>query len=532
MSAAVLIGCLSFVSAFLGIIKNRFFESTFIGPDKELIDAFLAAFRIPDFLFQLLVVGVLSATFIPVYSRLIQNQEDKDRLVSTLITLLGGLYLVVGIIAGIFARPLIGLFTGDQFTSSQLDLSSQLMRVMLIAQFFFLLSNFLSGILQSNKSFLLPALSPVLYNLGIILGTVFLSPIFGIYGPAIGVVIGAGAHFLIQLPMGIKYGFRYRPMLDLRDPHVREVMRLMIPRGATLSTNALEDFFQVYVATSFGSTLLRIVNYSAALTAAPVRFFGVSIAQAALPFLTTEARDKDILGFVKLLVKTLHQIAFFMFPAGALLLVLRIPIVRLAYGAKGLPWPDTVLLGRMVALFSISIAATAMIHVVLRAFYALKETRIPFVVAFLSMILNIAVMWGGSVFTNLGVLSIPLGSSLAAIVELILLLTLLFRRLKVFSWTEFFGPQSKIIIASLCMAFSLYIPMKILDQLVFDTTRTLGLIALTGMASTIGLIVYLIFCFVFSVEQLSIVRSIHGKIRGSLAKLSRNQEVIGVQDEV
>ncbi len=528
MSAATLIGGLSFVSAFLGIIKNRFFESMFIGDQKQLIDAFLAAFRVPDFLFQLLVVGVLSATFIPVYTRLLHREEERIRLVGTLMTIISLLYVVIAIVVSILAVPIISSFTGDKFTSEQLYLSASLMRVMLVAQFFFMLSNFMSGILQSNRSFLLPALSPVLYNLGIIIGTVFLSPLMGIYGPAIGVLLGAIAHFLIQLPSAVHFGFRFKPYFSFKDTHVKEVMRLMVPRGATLSTNAIEDFFQVYVATSFGSTLIRIVNYSSALTAAPVRFFGVSIAQAALPFLSSEAKEDDIIGFTKLLVKTLHQIAFFMFPTGALLLVLRIPIVRLAYGARGLPWPDTVLLGRMVALFSISIAATAMIHVVLRAFYALKETKIPFLVAFISMLLNIGVMWLGAYVMDFGVLAVPTGTSVAAVIELLLLLILLFKTLHMFFWKEFFFPQGKIVLAAMCMAVSLYIPMKILDQLVFDTTRTVGLLALTGIASATGLFVYLLFCHLLKVEQLSIVASIQGKLRGAFNKLSGTPEVISV----
>lgn len=531
MSAASLIGALSFASAFLGIIKGRVQESVFIGTEgKQLIDAFLAAFRVPDFLYQILVIGMLSATFIPVYTRVMDHKEERERLLGSLITIVSIAYIVFAIVVGLAAKPIVSLLTGDQFTPAQIDLSASLMRIMLGAQFLFLISNFMSGILQSNRRFILPALSPLFYNLGIILGTYFLSPIIGIYGAAVGVFIGALGHLFVQLPFALKYGFRYKPYLSWKDPNVREVMKLMLPRGATQTTNSIEDFFQIFIATSFGSTLIRIVEYSTRLTAAPIRFFGVSIAQAALPFLSSEAKEKDVIGFSKLLVKTLHQIAFFMFPAGALLLVLRIPIVRLGYGAKGLPWEDTVLIGRMVALFSISIAATAMIHVVLRAYYALKETWTPFLIAFFAMVINVLTMWLGANVFGWGVLAVPIGSSVAAFTELLILLIVLFKRLHVFSWKEFFYPQSKIIIASACMAVSLYIPMKILDQLVFDTTRTLGLLALTGIASATGLLVYLFFCLLFAVEQLSIVASIHGKLREALTKLSKTTEVISVAE--
>ncbi len=532
MSAAVLIALMSVVSAFLGIVNKRILVSVFAGESRPLLDAFFAAFRIPDFLFQLLVVGVLSATFIPVYTRLVRSDAEKAvQFVQTLMTLVGLAYIGVAVVVGIFATPIMLAMTGPAFSSEQVASAVGMMRVMLIAQFFFLLSNFLSGILQSHKSFILPALSPIMYNVGIIVGAVFLSPALGIYGPCFGVFIGAAAHLFIQLPLAIKYGFYYSPRFDLSAKEVKEVLRLMIPRGATQSTNAVEDFAAMYIATSFGNTLLALVTYASALVAAPIRFFGVSIAQAALPFLSLEAKEGDLQGFTALLIKTLHQIAFFMFPAGALMLVLRIPFVRLAFGAKDFPWSDTVLLGRMVALYSVAIAAQAMIHVVLRAFYALKETKTPFFIAFFSMGINVIVMWLGAQVFGWGVLSVMIGSSLTAIVELLLLLLFLFEKVGYFSSHEFFLPQLKMLLATALMGVSLYIPLKVLDKLVFDTTRTIGLIVLTGIVSVIGLVVYLAFCKLLKVEQLSIVASIRGRLDGLQRKLSPTTEVLNVVDE-
>lgn len=532
MSAATLIGALSVCSAVLGILHKRILVSVFAGESRPLLDAFFAAFRVPDFLFQLLVVGVLSATFIPVYTRLLHEEEARHRFVQTLMTILATAYMVVALIAGLAAVPLIQIFTGKEFGTDQVLLAANLMRVMLAAQLFFLLSNFLSGILQSNRSFLLPALSPILYNVGIIIGTVFLSPWFGIYGPTIGVLIGALIHFAIQLPLAIRFGFRFRFRLAWQDVHVREVFRLMLPRGATQTTNALEDFAGVYVATSFGNTLLTSITFAQSLIAAPIRFFGVSIAQAALPFLSSEAREHDISGFVKLLIKTLHQIAFFMYAVAALLLVLRIPIVRLAFGAKEFPWKETVLLGQLVALYALAVGAVAMIHVLLRAFYALKETKTPFFVALIAMGVNILTMWVGAMIFGFGVHAIPLGFTVASLVELVLLLVTLFVRLRTFYWHEFFIPQLKIMLAAACMGGTLYMAMKFLDRLVFDTTRVLGLLALTGTASLAGAIVYIGFCALLSVEQLSILVSIHGKLRGWKNRLSSSPEVLSTQEEV
>lgn len=532
MSAAFIIGGMSVVSALLGIFKNRIIEAVFASPaQKPMIDAFWVAFRVPDFLFSLLVVGVLSATFIPVYTRVINEEKERVKLVSTLMTVLGLVYIAIALVVGFLAFPIVRSYTGVEFKDYQVVLAAGMMRIMLVAQLFFLFSNFLSGILQSNKSFILPALAPILYNLGIIAGTVFLSPAIGIYGPAAGVLLGAIAHFIIQLPVAFHFGFRFRLSFDLKNHNVREVMRLMVPRGATQSTNAAEDFFGTFVATSLGSAFLRLVTYASALGAAPVRFIGVSIAQAALPFLSLELKENNSEGFVRLLVRTLHQIAFLMMPAGALLLVLRIPIVRLAYGAKGLPWSDTVLIGRMVAIYAIVIAFQAMIHVLLRAYYALKETKIPFYIALFSMALNILVMYVSVTVFGLGLMAVALGSAAASTLELSLLLIILLRRMHIFHPDEFFIPQLKIVVATLLMGVSLYIPMKLLDQLVFDTTRVMGLVALTAVVSFVGLLVYLLFCRLLNVEQLSILASIQGKLRGWQTKLSKTTEVLNISEE-
>lgn len=532
LSAATLIGFFSVISAILGIFYKRLLISVFSGESRPLVDAFFVAFRIPDFLYQLLVVGVLSATFIPVYTRLLHEDEARHRFVQTLMTVLSVMYVVVAIIAGVFAVPLIRSFTGVEFREEQVMLAANLMRVMLGAQFFFLLSNFLSGILQSNRSFLLPSLSPILYNVGIIVGTIVFAPTLGIYAPAIGVLLGAVVHFAIQLPFARRYGFRYIPRFDINDFHVREVFRLMIPRGATQTTNSLEDFVGVYIATSFGNTLLTSITFAQSLIAAPIRFFGVSIAQAALPFLSSEAKDHDIHGFVQLLMKTLHQIAFFMYPVGAMLLVLRIPIVRLAFGAREFPWKDTVLLGQLVAIYAIAVGAVAMIHVLLRAFYALKETKIPFFIALLSMCVNIFTMWLGAYYLGWGVHAVPIGFVVASFTEVLMLLVTLFYRLRTFYWKEFFIPQSKLALASILTGATLYIAMKLLDQLVFDTTRVLGLLALAGFAAIAGGLVYLLFCVLFSVEQLSILVSIHGKLRSITSKQTPTQEVMGATEDM
>ncbi len=240
VSAAAVIGLLYGVSMVLGIFRDRLLVARFYSCCRQDLDVYWAAFRLPDTIFQLLVIGALSAAFIPVFSEyLLKRKEEAYHLASSLINLLLVIFLILVAVVFIFTRPLSELITGS-FSVSQIDLMVSLTRIMLLAQVFFLLSNFLTGIIQSHQRFLVPALSPAIYNLGIILGIVFLSPSLGIYAPTWGVVFGAFLHFLVQVPLVLRIGLRYKLAFDLSHPGVREVGRLMVPRTLALAIAQIE----------------------------------------------------------------------------------------------------------------------------------------------------------------------------------------------------------------------------------------------------------------------------------------------------
>ena len=215
-SAATILAATFSVSAILGILRDRLLYARFYACCASQLDAYNGAFRIPDIIFRLLVTGALSAAFIPVFSeQLARNKKEAYRTASSVINILFLVLLVLVALVIIFSYPLSALITSG-FTQEQVVLMSQLTRVMVFAQLFFLLSNFLTGVLQSYQRFLLPALAPVAYNLGIIFGIQVLAPYWGIFGPALGVVIGAGLHFFIQLPLVLALGFDYLPIASFR----------------------------------------------------------------------------------------------------------------------------------------------------------------------------------------------------------------------------------------------------------------------------------------------------------------------------
>ena len=191
MSASLVLAITFSFSSILGLLRNRFLYAKFFSCCVAQLDVYNAAFRLPDLIFKLLVTGVLSASFIPVFSSYLhKNKKVAHEIASTVINLLLIAFTFISIIAFIFIKPISGIIAAG-FSPDQLILMTSLSRILLIAQIFFLLSNFITAILQVNQIFIIPALSPIVYNLFIIISIFTLAPIFGIYGVAVGAVVGA-----------------------------------------------------------------------------------------------------------------------------------------------------------------------------------------------------------------------------------------------------------------------------------------------------------------------------------------------------
>lgn len=537
LSAAVIITASVLLSSLTGLLSYRLLASRFYDPSVKIqrqLDAYWVAFQPSDFVFQLLVVGALSAAFIPVFTKYKQKDEqDAFMMSSSVMNVVLILFVIVGIGVMIFAEQIIRSMTGEQFTADQIRLAASLTRIMLFSQFFFAVSNFLSGMLQSYQRFIIPALSPVAYNVGIIFGTVALSPYFGIYGPVYGTLIGAFLHMALQLPLAIKLGFRYRPVIQWKHPGVREVFVLTIPRAVGTAVDLIEPYFFTFFVTSIPGASLTVMRFAQRLMSIPIRVFGVPIGQAALPFLSEESSKGDEDRFRRLLTQSVHQVMFFAWPASVLLLILRIPVVRFAFGARNFPWGDTVLTGKILAILSLSIAAQAVTHVLVRGLYALHDTKGPFFVSVLSMSIGIAIGWYVANFTQFGLLGLAAAMSLSGWSETIALFFLLHIKIRL-QVKEVVLPQLKMALAALLMACGLYFPMKALDITVIDTTHTVGLLTLTAFVSVIGMGAYLLLVWLMKLEELKIVRNLVTRMKDwpkNLAKTNEPIEAAGTVSE-
>lgn len=521
LSAAFVIGASYMASALLGLVRNHLLAARFFGGLEGDLDVYFAAFVLPDTIFQLLVVGAVSAAFIPVFQEhLDRNKEEAHYLSNAALTTIGLILAFITVILIIFARPVAGLMA--HYSPEKLDLMANLIRIMSLAQLLFTLSAFLTGILQSQRRFLIPAIAPLLYNLGSIIGIYFFSSSLGIYSAALGVVLGAFFHVIVQIPLVKHLGFTPKPVFKPTHPGVITMLRLMPPRALALGLDQIERWVAVNLTSLLAAGSLSIFSFARQLYALPVSLFGVSLSQASFPTLSDEAAQKDLSKFKETLGKSLSQIFFFALPASVLVLVLRIPLVRLAFGARSFPWDATLLTARALAFLSLSIAPLAVTQVLTRAFHALKDTRRPLYVGAFSMVVFTISASYLSGKMGYGILGITSMMSLSNYLDFILLYIFLRRRI---------GPihvsarLAKMLIASGATALALWGPMRLLDKYVFDTTRTLPLIGLTLSVSVVGFLVYLIFCKILRIEELADVAAL-------MKKLGNWRRILGETDEV
>lgn len=513
------------LSSLLGLLRNRLLSSYFFGERVWQLDAYFASFVIPDTVFQLLVTGALSAAFIPVFTKYYHRQAEQGwRFASMAINLVLSFFIVVSLLIFIFARPLSQLVAPD-YSVIQINLMAQLTRLMLLAQVFFAISSFFTGILQSNQRFLIPAIAPIMYNLGIIFGIVFLSPYLQIFGPAVGVVIGAFLHFFVQLPFVNKLGWRYRPVLHLKHAGLKEMRRLMLPRTLALGVGQIENFLAVFLTASLTAGSLSIFKFARQLYVLPINLFGVTFAQATFPSLAAQAAHQATQKFKQTFCSSLRQLVFFVLPAGIMILVLRIPLVRLAFGAKQFPWQATLLTGRVLAIFALSIVAQAVNQLLIRSFYALHNTKTPFAVALLSAGLNIFLSFLLVKNFHWGVLGLAAAVSLTNVFQASLLVVFLYKRLFGFDGRELIVDLLKMLAAAGLTAVFLWLPMRVIDRFILDTTRTFGLIVLSLTVFLIGSVVYLKTSSLFKLQEVKLVTRIWQRLKHFPTSMATKVEV-------
>lgn len=525
LSAALIIMSTIILSQVLGLVRQRLLVAVYGASNTAGI--YLASAKFPDLLFQLIFAGALSSAFIPVFSEMLAKEKQKEAhtMASGLLCLGAVVFFILATMLFIFAPFFLQLINlGSNYTPSEMALMANLMRVIIVSQFLFIIATFFSVLLQSYNHFFIPGIAAATYNLGIIIGILTLSSVAGIYAPAYGMILGALFFILFQLPMVKKVGFVFRPHFSWKIPGILDVFHLMWPRTISIGIFYLGSLAVVSLTSflSFPGRNYLIFDYAQTLAFAPVVLFGQAIAQAAFPVL---AREKDKPEEFKLTFMTsFNQLLYLVLPVSVLILVLRIPIVRLMFGAGLFDWEATVLTGRVLALLSISIFAQALIYLVSRGYYALHDTKTPLIIGTFSTMLMIGLGFLFVLRFDLGVEGIALASSIAGIISLIVSVSVLDIKLKGFHKMPLFISWTKIFLATVFTGIALYVPIKLLDQLVFDTTKTINLLMLTGISSFAGLSIYLFLTWFFNVKEAT-------TYIGLFRKLGNWREILGMSDE-
>ncbi len=389
--AAYFLAGFSLVSQILAIFRDRLFAS-FFGADRTL-DMYYAAFRIPDFIFVIVSSLVSISVLIP----LIHEAENRGtaevkRVVSVIFTAFFTVMFVIAVGVFIFI-PYVIPFIFPEFIEEQ-DTLINITRLLLLSPILLGVSNLLASLTQVKQRFVLYGSAPVLYNIGIIFGVIVLYPLFGVMGLALGVVCGAFLHVSVQIPYLWKEGILPVFTRVMDRALLLKVMMLSLPRTLSLSVSEIVEFMLVIIAgtLSFGSISVFTLAWN--LQSVPLSLIGVSYAVALFPILSKLSQEKDRELFLEKITHTLRQVIFLGFITVAVFIVVRAQIVRTVYGAGLFDWEDTRLTAAALALFTLSLVPQCAILIVTRAYYALRDTKSPFIINIISGVCTIIGVYG------------------------------------------------------------------------------------------------------------------------------------------
>ncbi|MDQ3014245.1 MAG: murein biosynthesis integral membrane protein MurJ [bacterium] len=526
--AAYILGFFALLSQILALVRDRLLAYQF-GAGHEL-DIYYAAFRIPDFIFVSIASIVSMSVLIPfLMERLEKGKEEAREFINAIFSFF---FLVIGITSLIvfFFTPYLvkTLFPAFEADFSQLILMT---RIMLLSPIFLGFSNFLAGITQVYKRFFIYALSPIIYNLGIITGIVLFYPLWGMSGLAWGVALGAFLHCMIQLPFVART--KLFPRLTLR-PNMKvawKVLLVSLPRTVALSSSEISKFFQIILAAGLATGAISIFNFAWNLQSVPLSIIGVSYSLAAFPLLTKLFTTGEHKKFLSQMITSTKHIIFWSVPIIILFIVLRAQIVRVILGAGDFSWSDTRLTAAALALFVLSLVPQSLVLLFLRSYYARGDTKRPLIVNITSAILIVAfsvlfirIFNTNEVFRYFiedlfriqdipgsVVLMLPLGYSVGMVINMILhwiLFEFSYRGYSAAIWRS----ALHIISASVLMGYVSYVLLDVFDN-IFDINTAIG-IFLQGFLAGIGGIIFGVSILVLlkNHELHDIVATLHRKI--------------------
>ncbi len=402
-------------------------------------DAFYSANRIPEFIFNLVAGGALASAFVPTFTTLLTQakKEAAWRLAHSIINLVIAITTLLAVLSAIFAPQVVRYILAPEWflnNPQKFELTVQLLRMLLPSTIIFGVSGLIMGILNAHQSFLLPALAPSMYSLGMILGVLLLAPSLGIFGLAWGVILGAGLHLLIQLPKLLRLNGKYQLLFGLRDPAVREVGMLMLPRLAGVAVVQINFLVNTNLASGYSEGSVTGLTGGFALMLMPLMFIAQAIATASLPTFSAQVAMGKNDEMRASLAAALRAVLFLSIPASIGLVLLRFPLIQTLYqNGEAFTSESTRLVAWALLWYGIGLVGHSVVEIISRAFYALHDTRTPVMVGVIAMSLNILLsILLGSLFQRIGWMphgGLALANTIATGLESGVLIFLMRRRL-------------------------------------------------------------------------------------------------------
>jgi len=502
--ASLYIAIFSLISRLMGLFRDRLFAAKFgAGPQ---LDTYFAAFRIPDFIYNLLIVGAISSAFIPVFTRFLAKNKDKEALetADSVMNIVLVLWLIFALLIFIFTYPLMHKLAPG-FEPWQLEQSVKLTRIMLLSPLFFGISTVCGSILNSYRRFFSYALAPVLYNAGIILGVALFAEKIGVYALAYGVIFGAFLHMTVQFINAYLVGFRYRPILNL-SPGVKRIIKLSGPRVLGMATDQINAIVQVIIGSTLFAGAITVLSLAQNLAFLPVGLFGVALSTAVFPTLSEKASLRDFSGFVKDFSRIARTILFLIIPVSVIFIILRAQIVRLILGTGHFTWNDTKLTYGILGILAISMFASGLIPLLTRSFYALEDTKTPLKIAITTVVVNIllALIFTGKIGgLNFGTKGLALAFTISAILQMLLLLIYLKKKIKHLDGKKILESTARFVIITAAMTAVAQYLKFIIDPYV-NLTHGVGVLTQFLFVSLISLAVYFLLAYIFNIEEFDI----------------------------
>jgi putative peptidoglycan lipid II flippase len=397
VNASLLVGVFFGLDKILGLVRQVLVGRAF-GVSAAL-DAYNAANNMPDLVFAIISGSALAMAFIPVLSETL-DREGRARawdLFSRVANWAFVLTAALAVLLAIFAEPLVRYVVVPHFSLAQQAVTAGLMRLDLMALLIFSISGLVMGALQANQHFLLPAVAPLLYNVGQIAGVLFLTRLFGVYGLAWGAILGAALHLAVQLPGLARYGFRWTPALDWKDPRVRRVAVLMGPRMLTLLAIYIIQIFTDRFASGLGEGAVTALAYGWLIMQLPETVIGTAVGTALLPTLSELAARNDRANLRRLLRRAFAVLLALTIPATIASLVLVRPAVRLVFEGRNFTAQGTALVVAAAQMYLLGVVGHSLVETAARTFYACKDAITPLITAIITLVL----------FVNLCLILIP-----------------------------------------------------------------------------------------------------------------------------